>query len=217
MTPRTRPVNSWTIAYRLSKNANHFKRVTNWAGTWNESRIMAAEFMAYNPDAQVYYVPTAEYEDYQRHMIANDFWSDSGLSDDWGNILVDSGKRVKMRETGLVTDEMIESVRVQTWEQDNRAAMNKAVTQAALDTDTRKNGGVVRMVMASDDMNNIDRHADIRGDETHESRKWRIVGVVRYADSPGVRGTHYVVKWWGDANRADTVRIVHVTTLTNLY
>lgn len=211
-----RPLWSWTIAFRMSKNANHFKRVTNWSGTWNQARIMAAEFMAFHPAAQVYYVPTAEYETYQREMIESGEWASSSLVDDWGNILVTGTKRVKMRETGLVTDDMIESVRVQAWEQDNREAMNKAVTQDAIDTDTRKNGGVVRLVMASDDMNNVDRHADIRGDETHESRKWRIVGVVRHVSPSDVR-KYYVVKWWGDANRADTVRIVHHATLTNLY
>lgn len=200
MAPITR---NWTIAFRMSKNANHFKRVTNWVGTWNESRIMAAEFMAHHPNAEVYYVPTLEAE--------------SAQDDHAGTIFTESGRQVKIRETGQVTTDMIESVRVQVWDNDQRDAMDRAATQDAIDTDTRKNGGVARMVATTDDMNNVGRYADLRGDDTHESRKWRVTGVVRYVDSPSDRGTHYVVKWWGDANRLDSVRIVHSTTLTNLY
>lgn len=217
MTTNTKPLWSWTIAYRMSKHANHFKRVTNWSGTWNAARIMAAEFEAHNPGAEVWYVPTSEYENYQRGMIESGAFEDTGISDDFGNILMDSGKRIKMRETGLVTDEMIESVKFQVWDNDQRDAMDRAATQDAIDTDTRKNNGVVRLVATTDDMNNVGRYADVRGDETRESRKWRVTGVVRYANSPSDRGTHYVVTWRGDANRRDSVRIVHSTTLTNLY
>lgn len=217
MTTNTKPLWSWTIAYRMSKHANHFKRVTNWSGTWNAARIMAAEFEAHNPGAEVWYVPTAEYETYQRGMIESGAFEDTGISDDFGNILMDSGKRIKMRETGSVTDDMIESVKYQVWDNDQRDAMDRAATQDAIDTDTRKNNGVVRLVATTDDMNNVGRYADVRGDETRESRKWRVTGVVRYANSPSDRGTHYVVTWRGDANRRDSVRIVHSTTLTNLY
>lgn len=213
----TRPVNSWTIAYRMSKHANHFKRAANWSGTWNGARIMAAEFEANHPGAEVWYVPTLEAEGYQRQMIESGAWESSGLVDDWGNILLESGKRIKIRETGSVTDEMIESVKYQQWDNDQREAMDRAATQTAIDTDTRNNGGTARMVRASDDMNNVGRYADLRGDDTHESRRWRVTGVVRNTTTPGVRGTHYVITWRGDSNRRDSVRIVHHTALTNLY
>lgn len=217
MTTNTRPVGSWTIAYRMHRNANHFKRVTNWSGKWDAARIMAAEFEAHNPGAEVWYVSTVEYEKYVSGMIESGELGDSGVSDDFGNILMESGKRIRMRETGLVTDEMIDSVSVQMVTAEQREAMDKAATQAAIDTDTRTNGGTVRLVATTDDMNNVGRYADLRGDDTHESRKWRITGVVRYADSPGDRPTHYVITWRGDANRRDSVRIVHLTTLTNMY
>lgn len=213
----TKPLWSWTIAFRMSKHANHFKRVTNWSGTWNMARLMAAEFEAHNPGAEVWYVATAEYETYQQAMIQSGAFEDSGMSDDFGNILTGSGKRVKMRETGLVSDDMIDSVKFQVRDEDQREAMDKAATQSAIDTDTRENGGVVRWVRASDDMNNVGRYADMRGDETRESRRWRVMGAVRGITSPGDRGTHYVIAWRGDSNRQDSVRIVHSTRLTNLY
>lgn len=217
MTTNTKPLWSWTIAYRMSKHANHFKRVTNWSGTWSASRVMAAEFLAVHPGAEVWYVPTAEYETYMGRMIESGELTDFGYSEDFGNILMASGKRIRVRETGSVTDDMIESVKFQVWDNDQRAAMDKAATQDAIDTDTRTNGGTVRLVATTDDMNNVGRYADLRGDDTHESRKWRITGVVKSTNNPGNRGTHYVITWRGDANRRDSVRIVHMSTLTNLY
>jgi hypothetical protein len=217
MTTNTKPLWSWTIAYRTHKNANHFKRVANWSGTWSAARVMAVEFEAQNPGAEVWYVPTAAYEDYMQDRIDSGDLTDFGYSEDFGNILMASGKRIRMRETGSVTDEMVESVAYQVREEDQRAAMDKAATQNAIDTDTHTNGGTVRLVATRDDMNNVGRYADLRGDDTHESRKWRITGVVRHITSPGDRGTHYVITWRGDSNRRDSVRIVHTSTLTNLY
>lgn len=217
MTTNAKPLWSWTIAYRMSKHANHFKRVTNWSGTWNAARIMAAEFEAHNPGAEVWYVPTAEYETYMGRMIESGELVAPGIAEGLGNILMESGKRIKIRETGSVTDDMIQSVEFQVWDNDQRDAMDRAATQDAIDTDTRTNGGTVRWVATRDDMNNVGRYADMRGDDTHESRKWRITGVVKSTNNPGNRGTHYVITWRGDSNRRDSVRIVHHTALTNLY
>lgn len=76
---------TWTIAYRKPR-ANHFRRVTNWSGTWAQAREVAATFQEASPDLQVYYVPAAD--------------SAGQCEADRGNILMDSGKRIKIRETG---------------------------------------------------------------------------------------------------------------------
>lgn len=74
---------TWTIAYR-KRTANRFRRVPGIALTWDEARTLAGKVAHVAPDLQVYYVPTAETE----------------TGEDAGNILVDSGKRVRMVETG---------------------------------------------------------------------------------------------------------------------
>jgi hypothetical protein len=85
---------TWTIAYR-KRTANRFLRVSNWQGTWTQAVAMAAVFSETNPELQVYYVPTAEAE------------QDGATPEDIGNVLVDSGKRIRIAEGGGVPDEMI--------------------------------------------------------------------------------------------------------------
>jgi hypothetical protein len=87
-------VKGWTIAYR-KRTANRFLRVTNWQGSWAQALAMAALFSAANPELQVWYVPTAEFE------------LQGGDSADIGNVMVDSGKRIKIREGGELPAEMI--------------------------------------------------------------------------------------------------------------
>lgn len=87
----------WTLAYRKPK-ANRFQRVTNWEGTWHQAQALAGEFAKANPQLQVWYVPTLASE-------AN------GCAEDAGNVLVDSGKRIRIRETGQLSAELIGKVR----------------------------------------------------------------------------------------------------------
>lgn len=93
--------NTWTIAYRKPR-ANKFHRVTDWAGTWNEAYEMAKTFGERNPGMQIYYVPTKAAEDDQAARIATGELPDFGYSADWGNVMVDSGKRIRMTETGTI-------------------------------------------------------------------------------------------------------------------
>lgn len=89
---------TWTLAYRKPK-ANRFQRVTNWEGTWAQARELAATFGAAHPELQVWYVPSAA--------------SDAGghtFPEDRGNILTDTGRRVKIRETGKLSAELLAQV-----------------------------------------------------------------------------------------------------------
>jgi hypothetical protein len=106
--PSQAPAQSWTIAWR-KRTANHFKRATNWAGTWAEAYEMAAAFGELHPDMQVYYTTTIGYEQWMRDEIAAGTLVDHGYSEDWGNIMVDSGKRIKVRETGVIEAELLDA------------------------------------------------------------------------------------------------------------
>lgn len=79
---------TWTLAYRR-RTANRFQRVTNWSGTWAQAMELARSFGQAHPKLDVWYVPSA----------ASDA---NGSIEDRGNILVDSGRRVKILETGFL-------------------------------------------------------------------------------------------------------------------
>lgn len=109
----------WTIAYRR-RTGNVFHRVTNWAGTWAEAREMAGAFGELNPDLQVWYTTTAAHEAREVAelpariaagvavgLMSQDL-ADSYL-EDHGNIMVDSGKRVKVRDNGLLPAELLDA------------------------------------------------------------------------------------------------------------
>jgi hypothetical protein len=207
---------NWTIAYRMSKYANHYRRVTNWTGTWSEARLMAAEFESHNPGADVWYVPSREHEIQEAARIESGESVDYGQSDDWGNILMADGKRrISMRETGEVTSDMIESVKFQSWQEDQREAMNRAMTEDAITEHVKANPDAPEMTLGTDDMNNVGRYADLRGDTVPGSRGWLVVGRVKVTERP--YAYYYALVWRGDANRPDTSRIVHGSSLTNLY
>lgn len=118
MTTTTKIQTTWTLAYR-NPRANHFKRVTNWSGTWAQAREMAAEFGKLDPALQIWYVPDAANEQRERDMIASGELPDLGYSEDWGKVMVGnghrdrktgewvSGKRVKIRETGSLPAELL--------------------------------------------------------------------------------------------------------------
>lgn len=102
---------TWTIAYR-NPRANHFRRVTNWSGTWHQSVEMAKIFLAANPGIQVWTVPAEECERDQAARIARGELQDHGYSEDWGNILLANGRRVKMRETGSLPVEILRAFEI---------------------------------------------------------------------------------------------------------
>jgi hypothetical protein len=81
---------TWTLAYR-KRTANRFQRVTNWSGTWNQARELAGAFGKAHPELDVWYVPTRDSE-------AN------GAAEDAGNVMVDSGKRIRIRDNGALTE-----------------------------------------------------------------------------------------------------------------
>jgi hypothetical protein len=88
-------ITTWTLAYRKPR-ANRFQRVTNWSGTWHQARELAGAFVLANPGLQVYYVPSAA--------------SERPDQEDTGNILTDSGRRVRIRETGELSAEVLAKV-----------------------------------------------------------------------------------------------------------
>jgi hypothetical protein len=101
-------VTTWTLAYRKPR-ANSFKRVTNWSGTWHQAYELANIFAKANPGLQVYYTITAETEQRQATEItAGTLHAD--YADDHGNILADSGKRVRVFETGRLSAEILAQV-----------------------------------------------------------------------------------------------------------
>ncbi len=85
---------TWTVAYRL-RRANRFLRVDGVALSWDEATELALDVQeALGHRYEVYYVPTAE-SDAQR------------ADDDQGNILVDSGRRVKIKEGGVLPEGVV--------------------------------------------------------------------------------------------------------------
>lgn len=101
----TKAPDSWTIAYR-KRTANHFKRANNWSGTWAEAVEMARVFGDLHPEYQIWYTTTTEYE---RWVVAevNAGTLHADYLDDVANIMVDSGKRIRVRETGVIDVESL--------------------------------------------------------------------------------------------------------------
>lgn len=110
-------MNTWTLAYRTPR-ANHFKRVTNWSGTWHQAYDLAGKLMEAQPGLQVYYVRSADAELAEVKRLAQEV-AEGKISldlahsylEDHGNILISETKRrVKMRETGSLSDELLAQV-----------------------------------------------------------------------------------------------------------
>jgi hypothetical protein len=105
----------WTIAYR-KRTGPVFHRVTNWAGTWAEAMEMAGAFGELNPGLQVWYTTTAAYELTNAAELAarvasgeiDQEFANSYL-EDHGNIMVDSGKRIKVRDNGTLPTELLDA------------------------------------------------------------------------------------------------------------
>lgn len=85
----------WTIAFR-KRTANRFQRVTNWSGTWDAAVRMAEIFGKANPELDIYYTITREAEE-----------MGYGSEEDQGNILVDSGKRIRVMDNAELSEEII--------------------------------------------------------------------------------------------------------------
>lgn len=83
--------NYWTIAYRRSLKSNRFLRVGGLALSWDAATELANDFAEAMPGYQVFYVPNATYD--AAHPSEDSF-----------NILVDSGRRVKIKEGGVLPE-----------------------------------------------------------------------------------------------------------------
>lgn len=81
----------WTVAYR-KPTANRFLRV-DLELTWHQARDLAALLVEALPGQQVYYIPNA----------ASDA-SGRTPAEDAGNILTETGARVRVREGGVLPD-----------------------------------------------------------------------------------------------------------------
>lgn len=118
---------TWTIAYR-KRTANRFLRVASWSGTWAQANALAGLFAEANPTLDVFYVPTAASEV-------------NGASEDAGNILTDSGKRVRIVDTDIpVAAELLDRVPAadiaqQRWTAGERIADPAPVAEPELDED----------------------------------------------------------------------------------
>lgn len=90
----------WTIAFRKPR-ANRFQRVTNWSGSWDDAVKMAGLYAAAHPELEIYYVITLDAE------------KANPDSEDNGNVMVASGKRIRMIDNAELSDEIIaEFIRV---------------------------------------------------------------------------------------------------------
>lgn len=96
----------WTIAYR-KRTGPVFHRVTNWSGTWAQAYEMAQAFGELHPELQVWYATTLAYEQAAALEVAAGTLSDS-YAEDFGNIMVDSGKRIKVRDNGTLPADLLD-------------------------------------------------------------------------------------------------------------
>lgn len=98
---------TWTVAYR-NPRANRFLRVALEL-TWHEARDLAAKLCETDPKLQVYYVTSAAHEareavNLPREVAAGRLSQDAADSytEDHGNVLVDTGRRVRIFEGGTL-------------------------------------------------------------------------------------------------------------------
>lgn len=116
---------TWTVAYRKPR-ANCFRRIDGVALSWDAATELALDVSQAMPGYQVYYVPTAE--------------SDALRSDeDAFNILVDSGRRVKIKEGGVLPEGVVVEGVVAPPKPERPLGKNQAM---ALKTLKERNNGV---------------------------------------------------------------------------
>uniref|UniRef100_A0AB38ZP64 Uncharacterized protein n=1 Tax=Mycobacterium phage Wildflower TaxID=3141619 RepID=A0AB38ZP64_9VIRU len=82
----------WTVAWR-NPRANRFRRATDLATDWHTASAVAAKAREARPDLEVWYVPTKAAEE-----------SGYVSAEDVGNILVPSGRRVRIVDDGKLAD-----------------------------------------------------------------------------------------------------------------
>ena len=86
----------WTLAYR-KPTGPWFQRV-DLELTWAQAFYAAMSLGVIRPDLVIYYTTTKAYDD-ERVVRANRF-GDPELAEDAHNIMVDIGKRIKIKDTG---------------------------------------------------------------------------------------------------------------------
>lgn len=91
-------IKTWTLAWR-KRRANRFERATNWAGTWHQARELCGAFADAHPELEVWYVPSRAAED-----------TGYSTGEDVGNILVDTGRRVPVCDTGRLEADILRRV-----------------------------------------------------------------------------------------------------------
>jgi hypothetical protein len=102
------PRTTWTLAYR-NPRANRFQRVTNWSGTWHQAHELASIFGQANPGLQVWYTTTLATEQRQAAEIAAGTLRPD-YAEDHGNIMLDSGKRIRVFDNGTLSAEILAQV-----------------------------------------------------------------------------------------------------------
>lgn len=99
---KTRTGPTWTIAYRKPR-ANRFQRATDLELTWTQAYYAAGTFAEAHPNLQVFYVTSRAWEIHSAAEIAAGRMAPE-YAEDHGNVMVDSGKRVRMIDNGSYGD-----------------------------------------------------------------------------------------------------------------
>src|SRR6185369_9641001 len=96
---------TWTLAWR-KRTGPVFHRATDWSGTWEQAYQLARVLGDLHPELQVYYTSTAAYEaDQAARIAAGEIGPE--YAEDHGNIMVESGKRVKIRDNGKIDQQAL--------------------------------------------------------------------------------------------------------------
>lgn len=115
-TTATQDRTRWTLAWR-NPRASSFHRAKNWEGTWAQAFELSSVFAKENPGLEVWYVTTAAYEREEafelpqrvaRGEISRELM-DMYL-EDHGNVLVDSGRRVRIYDNGRLSATVLAQV-----------------------------------------------------------------------------------------------------------
>ncbi|QNJ56946.1 hypothetical protein SEA_REINDEER_155 [Mycobacterium phage Reindeer] len=82
----------WTIAYR-NRRANHFKRAQDLATDWHSAMAKAGAIKERLPHLDIWVLQTREAEN-----------AGYACAEDCGNILLETGKRIAVRDTGSLAE-----------------------------------------------------------------------------------------------------------------
>jgi hypothetical protein len=92
VTPSQDKDRRWTLAFR-NPRANRFRRVTDWGGSWDEAQKMSGAAVTAHPELEIWYVPSLAAEQ-----------SGYSCEEDRGNILANTGRRVRMVDDAVLAD-----------------------------------------------------------------------------------------------------------------